>query len=84
MQKISHADFLSKVEYADRLKHLTDPNIDSSEISENTKIEFNFSFTSEKRNDRLYLLTTAGQVLPTSVSILTTSDGKEYSRESIS
>ncbi len=84
MQKISHADFLTKVEHADRLKHLTDPNIDSSEISENTKIEFNFSFTSEKRNDRLYLLTTAGQVLPASVSILTTSDGKEYSRESIS
>jgi hypothetical protein len=84
MQKISHADFLTKVEHADRLKHLTDPNIDASEISENTKIEFNFSFTSEKRNDRLYLLTTAGQVLPSSVSNVTTNNGKQYSRESVS
>jgi hypothetical protein len=84
MQKISHADFLNKVEYADRLKHLTDPNIDSSDISENTKVEFNFSFTSEKQNRNLFILTTAGQVLPSSVSDITTNDGKQYSRKSSS
>ena len=84
MQKISHKNFLADVDFPDRLKHITDPNIDASELSETSKIEFNFSFTSEKENRNLFLLTTAGQVLPQSVDNVTTTDGKQYSRESIS
>lgn len=84
MQKISHEKFLADVSFSDRLKHITDPNVDAWELAENSKIEFNFSFTSENANRNLYLLTTAGQVLPQTVSTLTTSDGKTYSRESLS
>lgn len=84
MQKISHEKFLADVDFSDRLKHITDPNVDASELSKNSKIEFNFSFTWEKANRNLYLLTTAGQVLPSSVSIVTTANGKLYSRESLS
>ena len=83
MQKVSHEQFLADVDFSDRLKHITDPNLDASELSENSKVEFNFSFTSEQANRNLYLKTTAGQVLPQCVDNITTADGKQYSRESL-
>jgi hypothetical protein len=45
MQKISHEKFLADVPFADRLKHITDPNVDAGEVTTNSQIEFNFSFT---------------------------------------
>lgn len=83
MQKITNADFLQSVKFSDRLKNITEPNINSADISEKSQIEFNFSFTSEKENRNLFLLTTAGQVLPQSVDNVTTANGKQYSRESL-
>lgn len=82
MQKISHDKFLADVDFADRLKHITDPNVDASELSKDSRVEFNFSFTSEEINPILFQRTTAWQVLPTTVKTVTTQDGKVYSRTS--
>lgn len=82
MQKISYDKFLGK-DHKDRLKFITDPHVDSKNVTENTTIEFNFSFTSEEINDDLYLLTTAGQVLPNTVKTIIWENGKQYSRESL-
>ena len=82
MQSLSHKDFL-KNDHADRLKLITESWIDSTQISENLTLEFNFSFTSEKINTALFQRTTAGQVLPKIVKEVTTWDGKTYSRKSL-
>ena len=82
MQKISHEKFLADVDFSDRLKHITDPNVDASDLSKDSKVEFNFSFTSEEINPILFQRTTAWQVLPTTVKTVTTQDGKVYSRTS--
>ena len=82
MQKISHDKFLADVDFADRLKHITDPNIDASDLSKDSKIEFNFSFTSEEINPILFQRTTAWQVLPVIVKLVIAQDGKTYSRTS--
>lgn len=83
MQNISHADFLQKIDHSERLKYITDPKINSSDIAEKSTIEFNFSFTGEAENRNLFKRTTAGQVLPATIDNLTTADGKEYSRKSL-
>lgn len=82
MQKISHDKFLADVDFANRLKHITDPNIDASDLSKDSKIEFNFSFTSEEINPILFQRTTAWQVLPVIVKLVIAQDGKTYSRTS--
>jgi hypothetical protein len=66
MQIISNNDFL-KTPKNERLKNITDPNISAKEITDKHEIIFNFSFTSPEANRDLYMLTTAGQVLPDEV-----------------
>jgi len=83
MQTISNLKFLEEVTFENRLKYITEWNIDSDNISANQKIEFNFSFNSELPNENLYLRTTAWQVLPTTIQSVVTG-WKEYSRTSLS
>lgn len=83
MQIISNLKFLDEVTFENRLKYITEWNVDSNGIIANQKIEFNFSFNSELPNRDLYLRTTAWQVLPTSIKYVTTADGKQYSRTSL-
>jgi hypothetical protein len=66
MQIISNNDFL-KTPKNERLKNITEPNISAKEITDKQEIIFNFSFTKPEPNPDLYLLTTAGQVLPDEV-----------------
>lgn len=62
-----------------RLWYITAPSIESKNIKENSKIIFNFTFEG-KFNNNLYLRTTAWQVLPPEVSIVSTNDWETYKR----
>lgn len=81
METISHNDFLSIIK-VERLAYITDPKVIAKSITDTQKIIFDFSFGSWKVNRDLYLLTTAGQVLPDIVSTIV-SNGITYSRSSL-
>ncbi len=65
LSSITNRDFL-KVPKNERLKYLTDPSLNSSDLSTSSSVNFKFKFD-WKLNHELYLKTTAGQLLPTNV-----------------
>lgn len=65
LSKISNKEFLN-IQRSDRLRHITNPSIQSTSVKEWTDVTFQFSFDGKINND-LYLKTTAGQVLPPNV-----------------
>lgn len=65
LEKYSSSEFLN-IARESRLQHITKPSKKSNEIQDQDIINFTFKFNN-KTNSNLYLKTTAGQVLPTSV-----------------
>ncbi|MDD2907117.1 MAG: hypothetical protein PHH98_00615 [Candidatus Gracilibacteria bacterium] len=81
LKTISSKDFLSMPE-DQRLQYVTKNNVDSNSISSGSVKDLTFSFDMDndgKINKELYMLTTAGQVLPKEVREVT-KDGQTYSR----
>lgn len=65
LSKMSSKDFL-RIPREQRLKYVTKSNIDYKDVKEWDNLEFTFTF-GKKYNHRLYLKTTAGQLLPSDV-----------------
>ncbi|MDD3145622.1 MAG: hypothetical protein PHV23_05975 [Candidatus Gracilibacteria bacterium] len=81
LKTISSKDFLSLPEN-ERLQYVTKDNVDCDTISSGSVKDITFSFDQDgdgQLNKELYMLTTAGQVLPKEVREVT-KDGEKYIR----
>ncbi len=80
LEKISNSEFLN-IKRENRLQHITKPSKKSNEIQNGDSINFTFTFNN-KINTNLYLKTTAGQVLPSTIKEVT-SNGTTWSRNGL-
>nr|MDD3720553.1 hypothetical protein [Candidatus Gracilibacteria bacterium] len=80
LSNIESKDFL-KIPRVQRLKYVTKSNKEYSDVKEGDNIEFTFTF-GKKYNYRLYLKTTAGQLLPSDVREVK-SNGVTFSRNGL-
>ncbi|MDD3793747.1 MAG: hypothetical protein PHI37_02960 [Candidatus Gracilibacteria bacterium] len=81
LKTISSKEFLS-LSPAERLQYVTQYNVDSNSVSSGSIKDITFSFDQDgdgKINKELYMLTTAGQVLPKEIRQVT-KDGQVYDR----